>query len=150
MKRIEVSRIIQNFPNETFQNEGYYKPILDYLFELELDEMLEHHISVQDRLYILKDKKNPTINQILGLFIEIMSSYLIFDDREISFMREFIIVVCLVRRLLNSRGYSISGKASNLKQEYCSHPENSIGIITSLTDVFVEELYPCYLSEVVK
>lgn len=105
----------------------------------------------------LPTTQNISINCILAHFIGRLGMSLpSIDDKyqnERRFLEEAIIVVCLVRKFLNEKGYRLAGaegsSAANYP-EYCSIKKNTVDVLVQGLDEFFYESYPCYWSNILR
>jgi hypothetical protein len=75
------------------------------------------------------------------------------EGSERSFLEEGIIIVCLIRKFLNQKGYRLAGADFNSAAnypEYCSIKKNSVAVLAEGLDEFFYESFPCYLSNILR
>ena len=147
------------FPTKQFQHESEFKGILDFLIDL------KKKLGQERRGQRYKDIELPTnqsmcINSIfayfiarLGMSIPLLTYPINEEGLERNFLEESIIIVCLVRKFLNEKGYSLAGVDLNSVTnypEYCSIKKNSVEVLIDGLDEFFYESFPCYLSNILR
>lgn len=151
-----IEDVLELFPTKQFQHESEYKPILDCLVDLK-KKIGADKKGQKYRDLDLPTNQSLTINNILAHFIARfgMSCTPIScqQQNEPSFFEEVIIVVCLIRKFLNEKGYRLAnteGSSVANYPEYCSIKKNSIEVLTEGLEEFFFESYPCYLSNILR
>lgn len=77
-----------------------------------------------------------------------ITSYISVDFKEVNLLKEISILVCLIRRLLDERGYAVQGDYSKRTLPYCMDKNNKIDVLLKLVPEFFGEMFPSYMSEI--
>ena len=147
-----LEKLLDIFPKKEFQHESDYKPLFDHLLELRKKEQFERKI-YKSKDFDLLGKEGLTCDMVFACFLGKLASNCCQDDQAKTFLNEAVIIVSLMRKLLNDRGYLVSQLSSeekNQTQEFCQLSQDKISIIIELLPEFLFELFPCYLSNILR
>lgn len=147
---MSTKTIYECFPKTFYQKESDYKSLYDSIRYMITCEDYQDQ-ETKDRIYILDNKDTLNINIILANFIDAIGSFLSQGDNEINFIREVIMVVNMLRRLLNERGNEdVKEESSRELPEYCNDKHNKINKLVNFIDLFFNETFPCYMSDILE
>ena len=98
-----------------------------------------------------------TCNQLFAYFLLKLAFNCGQDDYSKVFLEEATIVMCLLRRFLNEKGYQLSQEGNfnhkpNQIVEYCSGKNNNIIVLSTESGLgsFFYEFYPCFLTNILR
>jgi hypothetical protein len=144
-----LEALLASFPTKQFRAESEFKPILEGIQEF------RKRLSNERRMPSLKDldlqiANGVSCNKILAYFLVRLSVACGSDRLSRLFLEEAIIVICMVRRFLNERGYKLFEseiQACLSNSEYCAVKKNPIDVFVVGQGEFFFEFFPCYLSQ---
>lgn len=148
--------MVQVFPKDCFAAESEYKSILDILVQLEKRE------SSDRRPWRIRDLEaeagqGASCNQLFAYFILKLALVCGTDAASVNFIQEAILVICLLRKYLNEKGYQLNQEGNfnhkpSLDAEYCAGKNNPISVLTADTGLssFFYEYFPCYFSNLLR
>lgn len=153
---MNLQLLLEIFPSKDFQAESDYKPIFEVLAQLRKKETTERRqVKIKDLEADIS--QGATCNQLFAYFLLKFALNCGQDESLRVFIQEASIVMCLLRRFLNEKGYQLSQEGNfthkpNQVVEYCSGKNNSIKVLTTESGLssFFYEWYPCYLSNVLR
>ena len=128
--------------------------MLEILFELSNKENIEKRpLKIRD---LEEDaEQSLSCNHYFAYFLVKISFMCNLDDSSRLFVQEATIIICLLRKFLNEKGYELAKKqnksqATNPLTDYCSGSNNHIEIITYGLSQFYYEIFPYYLSNILR
>lgn len=153
---MDLKLLLTIFPKDSFAAESEYKSILDILVQLEKRENSDR------RAWKIRDleteaSQGASCNQLFAYFILKLALICGTDQASIIFVQEACIMVCLLRKYLNQKGYQLNQEGNfnhkpSLDAEYCSGKNNPVSVLTTDAGLssFFYEFFPCYFSNLLR
>lgn len=149
--------MIEKFPTRELHSESDYKPVLDVLGQLRRREQHDRKNLKMKDLESELSQHGTTCNQLIAYFLYKLATYCSREENALYFMQESILVLLILRKFLNEKGYQLAQMGGFMHKplngtEFCSNKTNNFSVLLENNNLgrFLLEYYPCYFSSVVR
>lgn len=153
---MNLQTLLDNFPIKDFQTESEVRPVYEVLTNLRKREISDKKL-VKFKDLEEESRQGASCNQLFAYFLIRLISVCNNDEATKTFIQEAVILLCLLRKFLNEKGFQLSQDGNfthkpSYQVEFCSAKNNQLRVLASNTALssFFYEYYPCYLSNVLR